>query len=183
MACWGIRELWKPGPSETEEATRLPDHRATRIFSLAINSGGPGGGSLNRRTISKQRRGSSPEKAGVGGSIPSLATILSISYRHSKNQFHSVSFQKLWSAEIRISDGTGRQDGFELLSIPPHFGLTHAASHHVRLSLAACSCWLVALPAASRRHFNLLFTCINRAIPDEGHADDLGGAYPLISVI
>jgi len=36
----------------------------------------------------------SPEKAGVGGSIPSLATIFSITYRHSKNQFHSVSFQK-----------------------------------------------------------------------------------------
>jgi hypothetical protein len=35
----------------------------------------------------------SPEKAGVGGSIPSLATIFSISYRPSKKQFHSVSFQ------------------------------------------------------------------------------------------
>ena len=48
----------------------------------------------------------SSEKAGVGGSIPSLATIESTTYRHSKNQFHSVSFQKLWSAETRISDGT-----------------------------------------------------------------------------
>jgi len=53
----------------------------------------------------------SPEKAGGGGSIPSLATMESISCRSSNNQFHSVSFQKLWSAEIRISDGTGRQDG------------------------------------------------------------------------
>ena len=42
-----------------------------------------------------------------GGSIPSLATMFSIAYRQSKSQFHSVSFQKLWSAEIRISDGTG----------------------------------------------------------------------------
>ena len=43
----------------------------------------------------------SPEKAGVGGSIPSLATIFSIAYRHPKTQFHSVSFQNYWSAEIR----------------------------------------------------------------------------------
>ena len=49
----------------------------------------------------------SPEKAGVGGSIPSLATIKSVSYRPSKNQFHSDSFQKLWSAETRISDENG----------------------------------------------------------------------------
>jgi hypothetical protein len=58
---------------------------------------------LNRVALSV----SSPEKAGVGGSIPSLATIKSITYRPSQNQFHSVSFQKLWSAEIRISDETG----------------------------------------------------------------------------
>jgi hypothetical protein len=37
----------------------------------------------------------SPEKAGVGGSIPSLATMFSVVYRPSKIQFHSVSFQKL----------------------------------------------------------------------------------------
>ena len=35
----------------------------------------------------------SPEKAGVGGSIPSLATTFSTIYRHSKTQFHSISFQ------------------------------------------------------------------------------------------
>ena len=52
----------------------------------------------------------SPEKAGGGGSIPSLATIFSITYRPSKNQFHSVSFQKLWSAETRLSDETWRRD-------------------------------------------------------------------------
>ena len=38
----------------------------------------------------------SPEKAGVGGSIPSLATIFSIAYRPSKTQFHSISFQNFW---------------------------------------------------------------------------------------
>ena len=35
----------------------------------------------------------SPEKAGVGGSIPSLATIFSIAYKLSKLQFRSSSFQ------------------------------------------------------------------------------------------
>ena len=29
----------------------------------------------------------SPEKAGVGGSLPSLATMFSTSYRHSKQRF------------------------------------------------------------------------------------------------
>jgi hypothetical protein len=38
----------------------------------------------------------SPEKAGVGGSIPSLATTFSITYKHAKAQFHSVSFQNFW---------------------------------------------------------------------------------------
>jgi hypothetical protein len=36
---------------------------------------------------------SSPEKAGGGGSIPSLATKFSIVYRDHKSQFHSISFQ------------------------------------------------------------------------------------------
>ncbi len=35
----------------------------------------------------------SPEKAGVGGSIPSLATIESVTYRPPDSQFHSNSFQ------------------------------------------------------------------------------------------
>jgi len=34
-----------------------------------------------------------PEKAGVGGSIPSLAAIFSIAYRPPDSQFHSNSFQ------------------------------------------------------------------------------------------
>jgi hypothetical protein len=46
----------------------------------------------------------SPEKAGVGGSIPSLATILSITYRPSQAQFHSISFQYSWSARKRLRD-------------------------------------------------------------------------------
>ena len=48
-----------------------------------------------------------PEKAGVGGSIPSLATMFSIMYTASRIQFHSVSFQKLWPVETRLSDETG----------------------------------------------------------------------------
>jgi len=32
--------------------------------------------------------------------------MFSATYRPSKNQFHSVSFQKLWSAETRITDET-----------------------------------------------------------------------------
>ena len=35
----------------------------------------------------------SPEKAGVGGSIPSLATMFSTTYKHRKPQFRSISFQ------------------------------------------------------------------------------------------
>ena len=73
----------------------------------------------NRMAFGRERIERSPEKAGVGGSIPSLATIESIAYRQSKRQFHSVSFQKLWSAETRISDETWRQDRSEVLSIPP----------------------------------------------------------------
>ncbi len=34
-----------------------------------------------------------PEKAGVGGSIPSLATLESVTYRPPDSQFHSNSFQ------------------------------------------------------------------------------------------
>jgi hypothetical protein len=46
----------------------------------------------------------SPEKAGVGGSIPSLATTFSITYSHSNRQFHSISFQ---------NNGAGRLASFE----------------------------------------------------------------------
>ena len=35
----------------------------------------------------------SPEKAGVGGSIPSLATMFSTTCRPPDSRFHSVSFQ------------------------------------------------------------------------------------------
>jgi hypothetical protein len=44
-------------------------------------------------TSSRQMVERSPEKAGVGGSIPSLATMFSLSYRPSRSQFHSGSFQ------------------------------------------------------------------------------------------
>jgi hypothetical protein len=37
----------------------------------------------------------SPEKAGVGGSIPSLATMFSGTYRQPNSQFHSISFQNI----------------------------------------------------------------------------------------
>jgi hypothetical protein len=36
---------------------------------------------------------SSPEKAGVGGSIPSLATFFSTAYKAPLRHFHSISFQ------------------------------------------------------------------------------------------
>ena len=58
-----------------------------------------------------------PEKAGVGGSIPSLATMFSSSYRHSKSQFHSVSFQYSWSAGMRQRDESG-------------FGISSVVHHH-----------------------------------------------------
>src|SRR6516225_4566553 len=44
----------------------------------------------------------SPEKAGVGGSIPSLATMFSITYRPSPRQFHSVSFQNFGLVASKI---------------------------------------------------------------------------------
>jgi len=40
--------------------------------------------------------GPSPEKAGVGGSIPSLATTFSTVYNHSHAQIYSISFQNSW---------------------------------------------------------------------------------------
>ena len=39
---------------------------------------------------------SSHEKAGVGGSIPSLVAMCSITYRPSKAQFHADSLQNFW---------------------------------------------------------------------------------------
>jgi hypothetical protein len=61
----------------------------------------------------------SPEKAGVGGSIPSLATMFSMTYSHSKMWFHSVSFQKFRSTETRLTDETRTE--FYRLSVPPFF--------------------------------------------------------------
>jgi hypothetical protein len=69
---------------------------------------------------------SSPEKAGGGGSIPSLATMFSISYRPSKTQFHSTSFQYFWSIEICLRRNEARLESvtwgrIELSSCPVHF--------------------------------------------------------------
>jgi hypothetical protein len=52
----------------------------------------------------------SPEKAGVGGSIPSLAAIKSTTYRPFKTGFHSVSFQNSWPAGIRLSVKSAPRD-------------------------------------------------------------------------
>jgi len=62
---------------------------------------------------------SSPEKAGVGGSIPSLATIFSIIYRHGSRPFHSISFQKhLVCRDSHLWNGTARSKTCDA-SIPP----------------------------------------------------------------
>ena len=45
----------------------------------------------------------SPETAGVGGSIPSLATMFSETYRHSKTQFHSISFQNFCPSRFALA--------------------------------------------------------------------------------
>jgi hypothetical protein len=44
---------------------------------------------------------SGPEKAGVSGSIPSLATMLSKAYKAPLQHFHSISFQN-WRETIRL---------------------------------------------------------------------------------
>ena len=48
---------------------------------------------------------SSPEKAGVGGSIPSLATMFSTTYRPSKTQLHSISFQNFGLLRLASPNG------------------------------------------------------------------------------
>jgi hypothetical protein len=56
---------------------------------------------VNGKGINKMRAADRcPEKAGVGGSSPSLATTFSITYGHSKNEFHSVSFQNPGSSGL-----------------------------------------------------------------------------------
>ncbi len=47
---------------------------------------------------------SSPEKAGVGGSIPSLATTESTTYRPPETQFHSISFQFQLARRVRLGN-------------------------------------------------------------------------------
>ena len=52
----------------------------------------------------------SPEKAGVGGSSPSLATTFSITYGHSKTPFHSGSFQNIGLSRLASRDEIERWD-------------------------------------------------------------------------
>jgi hypothetical protein len=52
----------------------------------------------------------SPEKAGVGGSIPSLATPFQQLTDIPKAGFIPFHSKNVWSAETRISDGTWYQD-------------------------------------------------------------------------
>ena len=83
---------------------------------------------------------SGPEKAGVGGSIPSLATTFSIAYSPPNTGFHSTSFQNLWLAAMRFrSDVRANGMGLER----PHLNLSGGAfrvsrslgSSHFRASL------------------------------------------------
>jgi hypothetical protein len=58
--------------------------------------------------ISQLRLGeSSPEKAGVGGSIPSLATMFSTAYKASLRHFHSISFQNYGAGRFASSGMPG----------------------------------------------------------------------------
>jgi hypothetical protein len=50
----------------------------------------------------------SPEKAGVGGSIPSLATMFSTAYKAFLRHFHSISFQNYGAGRFASS---GRNPG------------------------------------------------------------------------
>src|SRR6202044_967991 len=72
------------------------------------------GGSWRSPTISVMPRPDSsvvergPEKAGVGGSIPSLATIFSTTYKSVSLRFHSNSFQLARRDSPRIGARTDR---------------------------------------------------------------------------
>ena len=57
----------------------------------------------------------SPEKAGVGGSIPSLATIFSTAYKAPLRRFHSISFQN-YDAGRFASSGMLECSGVAILS-------------------------------------------------------------------
>jgi hypothetical protein len=61
---------------------------------------------------------SSPEKAGVGGSIPALATMFSTAYKAPLRRFHSISLQNhgaRGSSRLEMPECTGVAS----LSIPP----------------------------------------------------------------
>ncbi len=54
----------------------------------------------------------SPEKAGVGGSIPSLATLFSTTYEHPSHQFVPLVFQNLIQGSSKLA--------FEWINFRPH---------------------------------------------------------------
>jgi hypothetical protein len=58
----------------------------------------------------------SPEKAGVGGSIPSLATMFSTAYKALTQHFHSISFQNYGAGRF-ASSGMLECSGVAALSI------------------------------------------------------------------
>src|ERR1035441_10474608 len=60
----------------------------------------------------------SPEKAGVGGSIPSLATMFSATYRSSKTQGHSIPFANFWPIDAVRSNLQIFQNAGSFHSIP-----------------------------------------------------------------
>ena len=72
---------------------------------------------MNGKEIKKMRAAERcPEKAGVGGSSPSLATTFSIAYSQSKTLFHSGSFQNIGLS--RLASRMKLNDGTKWLSIP-----------------------------------------------------------------
>jgi hypothetical protein len=65
---------------------------------------------------------SNPEKTGVGGSIPSLATTFSTTYRPSKTQFQSISFQDFWPLRFAFAGPVDpRHPRRQRQPLPPQF--------------------------------------------------------------
>ena len=67
-----------------------------------------------------------PEKAGVGGSIPSLATTFSTTYNSVSPRFHSNSFQLVQRDSPRLRRGlTGFFSSVVVINPSPSFLLPH----------------------------------------------------------
>jgi hypothetical protein len=71
----------------TSHSDFIPLH-SNKMATMSANIENKG-----RRSSQLRLTESSPEKAGVGGSIPSLATIFSSSYSHPQPSFCSILFQ------------------------------------------------------------------------------------------